>query len=184
MGEDIRRRQARFDALYAAHLRPVLGFAVRRSRQPADAADVVAEVFLVAWRRLDDVPPGDRARLWLYGVARGVLANQRRAAARRSRLGDRLAGALAVEIGADPAESIGTAALARAALARLSDDDREVLELTAWEGLSPAEVAVVLGVPPATARTRLHRARLRLRAVVDAIDGDERPLVGDREDPS
>ncbi len=102
MGEDIRRRQARFDALYAAHLRPVLGFAVRRARQPADAADVVAEVFLVAWRRLDDVPPGDRARLWLYGVARGVLANQRRAAARRSRLGDRLAGAVAVEIGPTP----------------------------------------------------------------------------------
>ena len=69
MGDDSPAGRAQFEALYAAEGRRVLAYALRRTAQPADAADVLAEVFLVAWRRLDDVPAGAEARLWLYGVA-------------------------------------------------------------------------------------------------------------------
>ncbi len=81
---------ARFERLYAEHGRAVLAYAVRRSIDAQDGADVVAETFLVAWRRLDDVPPGEAARLWLYGVARRVLANRQRSERRRERLAERL----------------------------------------------------------------------------------------------
>lgn len=182
-----------FEALYAAHGRRVLAYALRRVNQPADAADVVADVFVVAWRRIEAVPPGDEARLWLYGVARRVLANHRRGDRRRSRLGRRLASAVAEHAVPGPAEAGGDADGVRAALARLPETDREVLQLTAWEGLSAPQVAVVLGVPSATVRTRLHRARRRLRALLDEAGGeqpaaaghevgDERPLVRDPED--
>ena len=71
-------RRGRFRRLYAAEVDALLGFALRRSDRPRDAADVVAETFLVAWRRFDDVPSPPQARLWLYGAARRVLADQRR----------------------------------------------------------------------------------------------------------
>jgi RNA polymerase sigma factor (sigma-70 family) len=187
--------RTRFEALYAAEGRRVLAYALRRTDQPADAADVLAEVFLVAWRRLDAVPPGDDARLWLYGVARRVLANQRRSIRRRDRLGQRLAGVLSEHVVADPAEAAGSSGVVREALRRLSDADREVIQLTIWEGLDATQVAEVLGVPAATVRTRLHRARRRLRSSLAEMEGDgehhglsghapvdERPLVRDHED--
>ena len=68
----------------------MLAYVLRRVERAEDAGDVVAETFLVAWRRMDKVPAGDEARLWLYGVARRQLANQRRGELRRSRLADRL----------------------------------------------------------------------------------------------
>jgi hypothetical protein len=82
-------RGDRFQALYEANYHRVLGYALRRADRD-DAADVVAETFLVAWRRLDDVPSGEVARLWLYGTARRVLANQQRGKRRRERLTQRL----------------------------------------------------------------------------------------------
>ncbi|HEY7070192.1 MAG TPA: RNA polymerase sigma factor [Acidimicrobiales bacterium] len=178
MGDPADGRRARFEALYSAHGRRILGYALRRTSQPADAADVLAEAFLVAWRRLDDVPDGAEAGLWLYAVARRVLANQRRGSRRRAALGERLAGVLAEHVAPDPAEDAGTGAAMRAALAALPESDREVLLLAGWEGLTAPEIAVVIDVPAATVRTRLHRARARLRAAY----GDERPLVRDHED--
>ena len=86
----------RFRRLFGDHERELLAYALRRVDRPEDAADVVAETFLVAWRRMDRVPAGDEARLWLYGVARRQLANQRRGQLRRSRLADRLRSELAV----------------------------------------------------------------------------------------
>lgn len=163
-------RRDRFDAVYADHGRAVLAFALRRTAQPADAADVVADTFLVAWRHIDSIPE-DRARLWLYGAAHRVLANHGRGRRRRDRLGRRLASALADLTIADPAEAIGTAAVVCEAMASLPAEDRELLRLAVWEGLSGPDIAVVLGIPPATVRTRLHRARHRLR---DVLDGDPR----------
>lgn len=84
----------RFERLYAAELVALVGYVARRVDRPSDAADVVAEVFVTAWRRLADVPDGDEARLWLYGVARWMLRNHRRAAVRRDRLTDRRRGEL------------------------------------------------------------------------------------------
>jgi RNA polymerase sigma-70 factor (ECF subfamily) len=180
----------RFDALYRANVRALLGFALRRVGQPSDAADVVADTMLVAWRRLDDVPPGDEARLWLYGVARRVLANRRRGDRRRDRLGSRLRDDVGRLVASDHAVAVATGVDVRAALGALGADDRELLQLTAWEGLAPHEVATVLGISDVAVRSRLHRARARLRQELGPQrpaggghgDGDEHPLVRSTED--
>jgi RNA polymerase sigma factor (sigma-70 family) len=163
--------RARFAVLFDAHHRRLLGYALRRLDDPEDAADVVAETFLVAWRRLDDVPSGDGARPWLLGVARRVLANQRRSARRHVGLADRLGRELATQVAHVHDASVGDLQVRRA-LTGLSDDDRQVLLLAGWEGLTPAEIGVVIGVSGVTARSRLHRARRRLRAELDALEHD------------
>lgn len=171
MGERFDDPRACFRALYDAHAPALLAYALRRVAAASDAADVVAETFLVAWRRLDDVPAGDEARLWLFGVARRVLANQRRGEQRRHRLADRLRQELDVRVA--PGRSGGasdTVAAVQEALDRLDEQDRELLRLTAWERLTPTELATVFGVLPATMRTRLHRARLRLRTALEAVE--------------
>lgn len=154
--------EQRFRRVYATTFAPLLAYARRRVTQPEDAADIVAETFLVAWRRVREVPDGDEARLWLYGVARNVLANHQRGGRRRDRLGERLRHRLAL-VPADPGHDVPERLAVRAALARLGDLDREVLTLTVWEELRPREVAAVLGVSPEVVRTRLSRARSRLR---------------------
>jgi RNA polymerase sigma-70 factor (ECF subfamily) len=154
--------EARFRLLFGEHFRPLLGYALRRVDSPEDAADVVADTMLVAWRRLGDVPADGTARLWLYGVCRRVLANQRRGRVRRERLGERLRLQLR-EATADLADEVATTESVRRALAGLNERDRELIMLTSWEGLAPQDLAVVLGLPARTVRTRLHRARSRLR---------------------
>jgi RNA polymerase sigma-70 factor (ECF subfamily) len=163
-GTDARR----FRLLFDQQRRAVLGYVLRRVDDPEDAADAVAETFLVAWRRLDDVPRGDGARPWLLGVARRVVANQRRGARRHTGLADRLGRELAAQVPAvaDPSESD---LLVRRALECLTDDDREILLLAGWEGLSPAEIAVAAGLSAVAARSRLHRARRRFRAELAAL---------------
>ncbi|MFL6060914.1 MAG: RNA polymerase sigma factor [Marmoricola sp.] len=155
----------RFRTFYAAHFEALLAYALRRVDQPADAADVVADAFLVAWRRRGSLPPGDEARLWLYGVARKSLANHHRGDRRRDRLGQRLRERLTETSFADPATGVVEREAVRAALARLPELDREVLTLTVWEGLEPREIAEVLRLPSATVRQRLSRARTRMRAI-------------------
>lgn len=155
-----------FRRLYAANFAALLAYAVRRVDQQEDAADVVAESFLVAWRRSRELPPDDEVRLWLYGVARRVLANHHRGGIRRERLGDRLRQRLTPAPPADPGAEIADRLTVQAALARLGELDREVLTLTVWEELQPREVATVLGVSPEVVRTRLSRARGRLRELV------------------
>jgi RNA polymerase sigma-70 factor (ECF subfamily) len=148
--------------LYARHGRAVLAFALRRTSDPEDAADAVAETFLVAWRRLAVVPPEPDARLWLFAVARRTLANQRRGRSRRTALAERLA--LDVAAAFEPRARDGEGEALMAALARLDVEDRELLLLIGWEELTPAQAARVLGITPVAARARLHRARRRLRA--------------------
>lgn len=114
------------------------------------------------------MPRGDEARLWLYGVARRVLANHRRGDLRRTRLTGRLAEVLrtATPIDAPDARS----AHLRAALEALPPAEREALTLAVWEGLRPAEIAAVTGERAGTVRVRLHRARARVRASLAASD--------------
>jgi len=162
--------QRRFEAIYETHYPAVLSYVRRRTDSPDDAADVIAETFTTAWRRVDDVPAGDEARLWLYGVARRVLANQRRGETRRSALADRLRRELAES---DPAASIEhDHREIRAAFARLSPDDRELLSLVGWEGLATEEIATVLGCSRANVRLRLHRARKRLARELESAGLD------------
>ncbi|MDA0168902.1 sigma-70 family RNA polymerase sigma factor [Solirubrobacter taibaiensis] len=164
--------ERRFRALFDTHRRLVLGYALRRVDEPADAADVVAETFLVAWRRLGDVPEGEAARAWLLGVARRVLANHRRGERRRDGLADRLARELTtVSVDRDGDQVV------RRALERLSEEDRELLLLAGWEGLAPAEIAKATGTLAVTVRSRLHRARRRLRTELTALGWEGDPAT-------
>lgn len=157
-----------FEAMYRAHHDDLLRYALRRVEQPTDAADVVAETMSVAWRRRRDLPHPDEQRLWLFGVARKVLANQRRGQLRRSQLTSRLRR----ELERHASVGVPVESPVLVALQRLNDGDRDLLAMTAWEGLKPEEIAAVLGCTPATARVRLHRARKRLR---EALAQEEPP---------
>jgi RNA polymerase sigma-70 factor (ECF subfamily) len=151
--------------LFGQHSRAVLAYARRRLDSAEDAEDVVVEVFATAWRRRDDVP--DEALPWLYATAANVIAHVIRSEARRTRLGARLATVRPLRGDADLADAVADATSAHAAIAAAMDDlaeaDAELLRLWAWEGLEPTEIAAVLGCSPGTARTRMHRARARLR---------------------
>jgi RNA polymerase sigma-70 factor (ECF subfamily) len=140
----------------------VLAYLARRTDPVADAADVYAEVLAVTWRRLPVVPPDDReAFAWMLGVARRCLANHRRGGVRRSRLADRLRDALPA---ATTMPDSDARLDAERALATLSAEDRELVTLVYWEGLSVREAAGVLGLADAAARKRLSRARESLRS--------------------
>jgi RNA polymerase sigma factor (sigma-70 family) len=146
---------ARFEQLYREHAPRVIAYAARRL--PRDVvADVVAETFSVAWRRLDLVPvePGP----WLLAVARRVSANQRRSLRRRAALAERAAAHALVFFEVEDPPAV------LEALATLSERDREALLLAAWDGLSAAEAAAVLGCSATAYRLRLYRARRKLAA--------------------
>jgi len=148
---------ARFDALFREHERAVLAYAMRRAQTLADAEDVAAETFTIAWRKLGSIPAAEPLP-WLYAVARRVLANQRRGKGRR----DRLAALLRVEDVATPmraGEDLDGPVFA--ALASLSPADQEVIRLTAWEELGNQGIAAVLGITANAVAIRLHRPRAR-----------------------
>ncbi len=152
--------------LFGRYSRAVLAYARRRLDSGEDAEDVVVEVFATAWRRREVVP--DEALPWLYATAGNVIAHVIRSDSRRTRLGTRLATVRPLHTTEDdPAQQVVDATAAHdvvsAALDDLSESDAELLRLWAWEQLEPAEIAEVLGCSPGTARTRMHRARARLR---------------------
>ena len=151
-----RSAEQRFDEIYRRHARAVTAYARRRA--PASTVDdVVAETFAVCWRKLDRVP--EDALPWLYAVARKTLANQRRKRGREVPL---------AELPAEPV--LERDPMLGLAFGALSERDREVLRLVAWEGLSLAEAAVVLGCTGVACRVRFHRAKRRLRARLDELD--------------
>lgn len=156
-------RDARFLRVCEAHTAAVLAYALRRTSRE-DAADVVAETFLVAWRRLDEVDEHS-ALPWLYAVARRVLLSQQRAARRQRAIAERVA----AEPSASPEARTASPGSSRLidALAALPEKEREVLMLAAWEELSGSEAARVLGCSATAYRIRLHRARKRLRERLD-----------------
>jgi RNA polymerase sigma-70 factor (ECF subfamily) len=149
----------RFTALYREHHALVHAFAARRAG-PDLAQEIVAETFLVAWRRFDDIPTP--AAPWLYRVALYEIANLRRREAKSFRLHHTLA---QNHVGGTEHEPDGAGELARAvadAFETLSPRDQEILRLAAWDHLSAAEGAAVLGCSVSAYRMRLHRARSRL----------------------
>jgi RNA polymerase sigma-70 factor, ECF subfamily len=166
-------RRRRFEDLVADAYEPLQRYLLRRT-DPATADDVLADALLVLWRRLDDVPD-DGALAWAYGVARGCLANSRRSAVRQERLALRLARER------DPGEPEPDAALDEAMRA-LPEADRELLRLWAWERLPPREIALALGVTANAVSIRLHRAKHRLRELLQVReDGDPTGHPGVRE---
>lgn len=164
-------RNAIVEALFAAHYEAVMRYTRRRTNQLADAEEAVAQTFVVAWQRLEDMPAPDGRLPWLYGVARRVLLNERRGAMRRVRLHERMRTA---STGPNPRQS----ALPRVldAIAHLSDADREILRLVAWEDLSHAEIATVFGTSPNAVAIRIHRARARLDRQLPATGADVKDL--------
>jgi RNA polymerase sigma-70 factor, ECF subfamily len=166
-------RSERFEVLARESLEPLRRYLARRT-DPETAADVLADTLLVAWRRFDDVPPEPLP--WLYGVARNCLANAERGVRRRTRLAARLAAQPVPE----PPDDAAAAQLCEA-LEDLGETERELLRLWAWEQLTPAEIATVLGVTANAVSVRLHRAKGRLRDAlrkVDAVAGHEESTEG------
>lgn len=167
-----------FDDLFEAHYESVWRFVARRLPR-SEVDDVVAEVFVTAWRRRHELRE-DSLRPWLYGVARRQVANSLRGQVRRSGLLGRLKSLRAVEVRTvydelaagviDPEGHLGRI------WALLAPHEREVLLLEAWEQLSMREIALVLNVSEATARQRLSRARRSAQRAHDAVTGGPDPL--------
>lgn len=156
-------QEQRFRSLYLDHYRQVYMY-FRRRTDIECARDGTADTFLVAWRRLDDVPSGDRTLPWLYGTARRVLANQWRSRRRSDRLQEKLVG-----FGADPelgpeATVVPSSEVQAVldAMGRLSKSDQEIIRLAEWEELTHREIALVLDCSAHAVDQRLHRARRRL----------------------
>ena len=161
-------RDRTFEALYQAHHRAVLAYCARRA-SPWDAWDAASDVFLVAWRKLEAVPPVPEARAWLIGVASKVLANQRRAARRRLRLTTKASQVNAIVL--MPDELLLRVEEDREvieALARLKASDREIIMLTLWDELAPVEIARVLGISRDAVDQRFSRAKRRLSRQLDS----------------
>lgn len=152
-----------FRGLFAQHYGPVFAYCARRIGRD-DAADATSDVFTVAWRKIRRVPGEPKTLPWLYGVSRNVVANHRRSRVRRQRLDARMA-ADGGQSWTDQPQGLDQV------LTSLSDADREVLMLVAWEGLGPDDLGQTLGCSPNAAAVRLHRARTRLSAAWNDFGG-------------
>jgi RNA polymerase sigma-70 factor (ECF subfamily) len=166
MSVDVTERS--FESLYREYYGHLMRYAARRV-DGGHEADVVAETFTIAWQHLDQLRD-ENALPWLYGIARRVLANDRRGRYRRVRLASRLSAEPAGQIG-DHAGEVARRVDLLAAIDTLSVRDRECLQLAEWEQLSPEDAAVVMGCSTVAYKVRLHRARRRLAAVLARQDG-------------
>jgi RNA polymerase sigma factor (sigma-70 family) len=162
-----RRGSSAFEVVFRENFNAISAY-VAAHHPSIDVDDIVAETFHVAWRRQQDLPEGFE-RAWLIGIARNVARNSARAERRRRSM---IRSVIAVR----PPLSTGLAAGAvepddvdalKAALAQLSNEDREILLLHIWEGLQGDELGVALGISKGTAAVRLHRARTRLKQQMD-----------------
>lgn len=165
-----------FSAAFRGHYPAVLAFARRRIGD-TEAEDVAAEVFTIAWRRWDDAP--EDVRPWLFGIAKNVLSGQYRSGRRRDRLGEKARLQPPAEV-PDHSDDVAASLDLRAAWSELSEEDREVIALVAWDGLSGAQAAQVLAISRMAYTARLSRARKRLR---QHVASRELP-AGRADDPS
>ncbi|MDQ6821661.1 MAG: sigma-70 family RNA polymerase sigma factor [Actinomycetota bacterium] len=151
-----------FQQLFQETRASLSAYLVCRCNDAEQAADLVSETYLIAWQKFDSIPPGVQARLWLFGVARNLMLKGFRHRRVADALVERLAGELRRAQAEHPQIDDHPRALLRAALNALSEGDREILMLTAWEGLTPREIAAVTGIAANVIRVRLHRARRRV----------------------
>jgi RNA polymerase sigma-70 factor (ECF subfamily) len=154
--------RADFERLFQDTREDLFAYLVSRCRDDEQAADLFSETYLTAWQKLGSIPPGDHAKLWLFGVARNLILK----GFRQRRVGDALVERLAGELRSAQTEHSQiddhAHAVLRAGLAALPERDREILMLTAWEGLTPGAIATVMGISANVVRVRLHRARARI----------------------
>lgn len=170
-GDGASRDAVRFRALYEAHVHELSAYCARRvGRDRVD--DAVADTFLVAWRRIHDVPDDGAALLWLYGVAHRIVSHEWRSGSRRLRVVNRIRSLRPNGTGSPEDFAIANDENHRVldAVSQLSANDREILRLVAWERLSPSEISAVLGISTNAVHQRLHRARRNLNARLDRLD--------------
>lgn len=164
MGPPGRRGEDWFTRMYIAEYGHVLMYGQRRLADADAAAELAQEVFVTAWRRRREVP--DHSLPWLYGVARRLLANERRARRVAPDVSPLTDADFLLQVGSSGADTNVGVADIRAAMVTLSDLDQEILRLVGWEELTVSEAAQVLGCTRTTAAVRLHRARRRLNAAM------------------
>lgn len=156
--------RARFVELFQRHYGAAMRYAARRVGRDR-APDLVNEAFLVAWRRLADVPVTDPLP-WLYATTRHLIGNEIRGRSRQARLASRM-GEVVEWVEPDHADVVVDQVRVRRALAELPEGDQEALRLAAWEGLDAGAAATVMGCSRAAYKVRLYRARKRLAAALD-----------------
>lgn len=178
MAEGRDERVRRFQELYDRYRSDILAYLLRRLPKE-DAADAFAEVFLVAWRRLNDIPDGHESRLWLYGVARNMVSRERASRIKQATIAAGLA--QAIEVASISPDQGDKAARVLVALSELSEVSQELLRLVAWEGLAPREVAKVMGITANAARIRLYRARNELKDRMENDTPHQTPVNRQRE---
>jgi RNA polymerase sigma factor (sigma-70 family) len=161
----VNTQRERFARIVQVHRRALIRYGLRRLDDQSDVEDLVAETFVIAWRRLDTAPGRDAELYWLYAIARRVLANQTRGKARSLRLGARLAAERELAEGEPRFGEEDLAALMRS-LGRLSPEERELIELAYWERLTYREIGLVVGCNEKAAGARLTRVRSKLRDLV------------------
>jgi RNA polymerase sigma-70 factor (ECF subfamily) len=175
-----------FEAFYREHVEGVQDFVARRVADRARAADLTAEIFLAAIESIDRYRPGDGTpRAWLYGIARLVVAGDARRQVAERRREERWQGSALLDAEDEVRIDARIDAAARvrrlyAAMDRLPEGERAVLELVALDDLSVAEAAAAIGIRPAAARVRLFRARRKLRDELEASDRPPRRKEGHR----
>jgi RNA polymerase sigma-70 factor, ECF subfamily len=166
------QRMEAFHRLYQAHYRKVAAYARRRLNQQ-DADDAVAETFLVAWRRLEDIPEGDLTLPWLYVVARRVVSQDGRSRRRRDRLLARVARFRPpVNLEFSETDHFDEQQAVHVALKKLRPEDQELLRLAEWEELAPAQLARVYACSTNAITIRLHRARKRFAEALRSVEAE------------
>lgn len=171
--------ETRLERLATQMAPALLNYFVRRTDPPVDAADLLSETLLVLTRRSGDLPVDDeQARMWVYGVARRVLSTHRRGKKRHAAMVDQLRQHLWVQHGQQRVDDDHDLVLL--ALSALHPLDQEIVHLIHWDGFSQVEVAKMLGRPQGTIRSRYARARVALKAELDAgleHRSDQEPIV-------
>ncbi len=161
-------RRERFRILYRDLYDDLWRYVQRRSISDEEARDTLSEVFLVAWRRLEDIPAGKEARLWLFGVARNLVKTSWRKRKRSGALVARIGNEMSTRGATDEElDNSGVLKIVKA-LQFLSENDQEILRLLAWENLSHKEISVVLGCSENAVAIRIRRARVRLMKVLQS----------------
>jgi RNA polymerase sigma-70 factor (ECF subfamily) len=161
-------RRERFRILYRDLYDDLWRYVQRRSINDEEAHDTLSEVFLVAWRRLEDVPAGKEARLWLFGVARNLVKTSWRKRKRSAALVDRVGNEMTTRSALDDkSDNSGVYKIVKA-LQFLSEKDQEILRLLAWEDLSHKEISMVLKCSENAVAIRVRRARVRLMKVLQS----------------
>jgi RNA polymerase sigma-70 factor (ECF subfamily) len=164
-----------FSELYRRTRVDVLAFLLRRCSSAEDAADCLAETYLVAWRKRDEMPSGPDTRPWLFGVARNVIRRGNELRDRTAAAASALAAEVKLAGTVCPAPDVAAPDPVMAAIRHLPELDQEIITMLIWDDLAPREVAAVLGLTPNVVRVRAHRARAKLKAALADQDPDSEP---------